>query len=103
MHLFLSIFLCLLLLSCEAHGMDLKHLLAFMDPGDDQSAGKTSPRVQWGSNSTHIEMQLSYPSLGWIALGFSPNGGMDQSDVLFGYVDDKSHRVFVQACGFKTV
>lgn len=54
------------------------------------------PQVDWGVNSTHIDIQLSYPSLGWIAMGLSPNGGMDQSDVLFGYVEDETGRVIAQ-------
>ena len=53
-------------------------------------------QVSWGYNATHIEMQLEYPTLGWMALGLSPSGGMDQSDVLFGYVNDSSQEVVIQ-------
>jgi hypothetical protein len=54
------------------------------------------PELLWGYNDSHIEVQLSYPTLGWIAMGLSPNGGMDQSDILFGYVNDTSNEVVVQ-------
>ncbi|XP_055334960.1 MOXD1 homolog 1-like [Paramacrobiotus metropolitanus] len=60
-----------------------------------QSAGKLV-EIAWGVNQTHIEVQLAYPTLGWLAMGLSPNGGMDQSDVLFAYVDDRTREVVVQ-------
>jgi hypothetical protein len=63
---------------------------------DGLSSGAKSPELCWGYNDTHIEVQLSYPTLGWIAMGLSPNGGMDQSDILFGYVNDTSNEVVVQ-------
>ncbi|OQV11713.1 putative DBH-like monooxygenase protein 1 [Hypsibius exemplaris] len=60
------------------------------------SAAVESPQIQWGTNESHIEVQLIYPTTGWMALGLTPNGGMDQSDVLFGYVGDKTGKLVVQ-------
>ena len=59
-------------------------------------AGVEPPLIAWGTNDTHIEIELTYPTKGWLALGLTPNGGMDQSDVLFGYVDDETGDVIVQ-------
>ncbi|XP_055334961.1 DBH-like monooxygenase protein 1 [Paramacrobiotus metropolitanus] len=59
------------------------------------AAGKAA-EIAWGANATHVEVQLTFPTGGWVAMGLSPNGGMDQSDVLFGYVDAKTHEVVVQ-------
>ncbi|GAU92099.1 hypothetical protein RvY_04227 [Ramazzottius varieornatus] len=58
--------------------------------------GDRGPCVEWGTNSTHIEVQLTYPTLGWMAFGLSPNGGMNNADVLWGYVNDTSNEVVIQ-------
>lgn len=50
----------------------------------------------WGFNETHIELQLSMQTKGWISIGLSPTGQMDQSDILFGYVEDATNEVIVQ-------
>ena len=52
--------------------------------------------LQWGTNDSHIEVQLTYPTLGWMAMGLSPDGGMNDSDVLFGYVNDTTNEVVIQ-------
>jgi hypothetical protein len=69
---------------------------AVMAAGTNGVKGATVPQIQWGSNATHIEVQLTYPTTGWLALGLSPTGGMDQSDVLFGYVDDRTGEIVIQ-------
>ena len=64
----------------------------------DAAVGQ-NPEMQWGTNASHVEVQLSYPTRGWLAMlamGLSPNGGMDQSDVLFAYVDDTNGKVTVR-------
>lgn len=91
---FFSCFFLVIPISC----LDLKQKLVFMDIGEHLRITKSHPQIEWGINDTHIDIQLSYPSRGWIALGFSPNGGMDGTDVLFGYVDDRTHKVIIQAC-----
>lgn len=52
--------------------------------------------ARWGINSTHIEMELTYPTKGWVAFGLSPDGQMDDADFLFGYVNDTTKEVVVQ-------
>ena len=52
--------------------------------------------ARWGINSTHIEMELTYPTKGWVAFGLSPHGQMDDADFLFGYVNDTTKEVVVQ-------
>ena len=80
--------------------IELSHTLPLngmaMDSMSMETASENGPEIQWGTNETHIEVQLSYPTLGWLALGLSPNGAMDQSDVLFGYVNDQTGEVVVQ-------
>jgi len=67
------------------NGLDIpqKKVLAWIEPAIPDVA---PPQIEWGTDATHIEVQLTYPSLGWIAFGLSENGGMDKSDILFGYV-----------------
>ncbi|OQV22803.1 DBH-like monooxygenase protein 1-like protein [Hypsibius exemplaris] len=60
------------------------------------SSGQQNLDLSWGTNATHIEVQLAYPTLGWLAFGLSPTGGMDQADVLFGYVNDSTKEVVIQ-------
>lgn len=61
------------------------------------------PFIQWGTNRTHVEIQLTYPTTGWLALGLTPHGGMDQSDVLFGYVVDATGEVVVQVRVYQSI
>ncbi|OWA50095.1 DBH-like monooxygenase protein 1-like protein [Hypsibius exemplaris] len=65
-------------------------------PNATTDTGANSLELCWGFNDTHVEVQLSYPTLGWLTMGLSPNGGMDQSDVLFGYVNDTTNEVVIQ-------
>ncbi|OQV14749.1 DBH-like monooxygenase protein 1 [Hypsibius exemplaris] len=97
--------LAALLLGCacvvnQVTAIDLshRHTLSGMHSmtGMETSGVAGEPEIRWGTNTTHIEVELAYPTLGWLALGISPNGGMDQSDVLFGYVDDATREVIVQ-------
>ncbi|OQV22795.1 DBH-like monooxygenase protein 1-like protein [Hypsibius exemplaris] len=60
-----------------------------------RDVGKTS-EISWGYNATHVEVQMTYRTQGWVALGLSPNGGMDQSDVLFGYINSTTNEPVVQ-------
>jgi DOMON domain len=103
-----SVMFLLLALSCvTAVQLDHKLLLGSMQMiqanplphkvvGAAKSENTAIPQIQWGSNATHIEVQLTYPTTGWLALGLSPTGGMDQSDVVFGYVDDRTGEVVIQ-------
>ncbi|OWA50096.1 hypothetical protein BV898_14622 [Hypsibius exemplaris] len=71
-----------LLLAHSAVSIDLQQKLKLTKNADGGSLD-----VAWGANDTHVEVELTYPTTGWLALGLSPDGGMDMSDVLFGYVN----------------
>ncbi|XP_055334962.1 MOXD1 homolog 1-like [Paramacrobiotus metropolitanus] len=88
-------FVIVLCLAAFARGIQLNQVKRLPAAQYGQSAGK-GIEITWGTNQSHIEVQLAYPTLGWLAMGLSPNGGMDQSDVLFGYVDDRTHQPVVQ-------
>ncbi|XP_055351635.1 DBH-like monooxygenase protein 2 homolog [Paramacrobiotus metropolitanus] len=44
--------------------------------------------LKWNFVDDYIDLHLSAKTSGWLGFGFSPNGGMDQSDVLFAFVDN---------------
>ncbi|GAV02865.1 hypothetical protein RvY_13377 [Ramazzottius varieornatus] len=67
-----------------------------MDHRDSLDFGSAHGEARWGINSTHLEMELAYPTKGWVAFGLSPDGHMDDADFLFGYVDDATKEVVVQ-------
>lgn len=60
------------------------------------SFGAAQGFARWGVNSSHVEIELTFPTTGWMAFGLSPDGGMDDSDVLFGYVDDTNREAVIQ-------
>jgi hypothetical protein len=90
-----AIIFCNLLLLSFVGCIELSHNKILPLATTGPSAGQPG-RICWGNNETHIEVQLCYPTQGWLAMGLSPNGGMDQTDVLFGYVDDQTNEVVVQ-------
>lgn len=48
--------------------------------------------LKWNFDNESIDVEVSAKTTGWIAFGFSPNGGMDQSDVMFGFVENGTGR-----------
>ncbi|OQV12673.1 putative DBH-like monooxygenase protein 1 [Hypsibius exemplaris] len=58
--------------------------------------GKRDFFLGWRFNATHMDVEITARTRGWIAVGISPNGQMDQSDVLLGWVDDNTNAVTVQ-------
>ncbi|GAU95204.1 hypothetical protein RvY_06862 [Ramazzottius varieornatus] len=46
--------------------------------------------LRWGFNTTHMDFEITAKTLGWLAVGISPNGGMNAADVLLAWVDDKT-------------
>lgn len=46
--------------------------------------------LKWNHSNGSMDFEVSAKTQGWIAFGFSPNGGMDQSDVMFGFVDKEN-------------
>ncbi|GAU95213.1 hypothetical protein RvY_06869 [Ramazzottius varieornatus] len=52
--------------------------------------------LSWGFNKTHIDFEITAKTLGWLAIGVSPNGGMNAADVLLAWVDDRTGKPTVQ-------
>ncbi len=54
--------------------------------------------VKWNLNDSNetITFLCEVETKGWIGFGLSPNGGMKGSDVIIGWVDDKSGKTFFQ-------
>ncbi|XP_055341552.1 DBH-like monooxygenase protein 1 homolog [Paramacrobiotus metropolitanus] len=52
--------------------------------------------LAWDYNATHIQLEYTAATRGWLALGISPNGGMNQSDVIFAWIDDTTGLPHVQ-------
>jgi len=54
-------------------------------------------RVYWDHlNDDVIEIGMEANTTGWIAIGLSPNGGMENSDIMIGWVDDDDGSVTLQ-------
>ena len=53
--------------------------------------------MRWSLNATDVTVELIARTRGWIALGRSPDGMMDKSDILFAWIDP-SGRTYVQVC-----
>jgi hypothetical protein len=43
--------------------------------------------MTWTVADDHLEVELSGPTTGWIAVGFNPTRAMRDADILIGYVD----------------
>lgn len=52
-------------------------------------------RLHWRVEEQNIHFLVEADTKGWFAIGLSPNGGMDGSDVLMGWLDATSRQVFV--------
>ncbi|GAU95210.1 hypothetical protein RvY_06866 [Ramazzottius varieornatus] len=52
--------------------------------------------LRWGYNSTHIDVEVTAQTLGWLSVAISPNGGMDTSDGMIAWVEDSTGEVTVQ-------
>ncbi|XP_064597418.1 DBH-like monooxygenase protein 1 [Liolophura sinensis] len=51
--------------------------------------------VSWNFNEEYFWFQVTVKTLGYVGLGFSPNGGMKGSDIVIGGVDDASGRGYL--------
>ncbi|CAL4097442.1 unnamed protein product, partial [Meganyctiphanes norvegica] len=45
-------------------------------------------RMMWTPEEKYLMVEIQVATLGYVGLGFSPNGGMGGSDIFFGWVDD---------------
>ncbi|OQV15969.1 DBH-like monooxygenase protein 1 [Hypsibius exemplaris] len=79
------LFACLnLAIIAEEAQADFTHEV-LLDAGNDYW-------LRWSYTGDSIDIEASAKTLGWLAFGFSRDGGMDKSDVLFGYVNASSGR-----------
>lgn len=86
-HMQLTVILCsiLTLLATSAYDLDNEIVLI---PEKDYI-------FRWSVDDNFIEIETVARTLGWLAFGFSPNGGMDQSDVMFGFVESGTGNISV--------
>ena len=42
--------------------------------------------LYWNANEDGITMEVSVETLGWVGLGFSPNGGMEGADMVMAWI-----------------
>ena len=54
--------------------------------------------LRWSFSADAIDVEASAKTLGWLAFGFSEDGGMDKSDVFFGFIDSTSGRANISVC-----
>ena len=47
-------------------------------------------RFYWNFTSTDLIGEIHVKTNGWVAFGLSPNGGMDKSDVVVGWINDNN-------------
>ena len=57
--------------------------------------------LRWSFSADAIDVEASAKTLGWLAFGFSQDGGMDKSDVLFGFINSTSGRANISVCNRK--
>ena len=62
----------------------------FLDPAEQNF------HLRWGYNATHIDMEITARTTGWLSVAISPNGGMNQADGLLAWVDDATGKVIIQ-------
>lgn len=54
--------------------------------------------LRWQPRHQEILFRIEAKTLGYIGLGFSPNGGMEGADIVIGWVDDKDHKAMLLDC-----
>jgi hypothetical protein len=47
-------------------------------------------RFYWNYNTSDLIGEIHVKTNGWVSFGLSPNGGMDNSDVIVGWIDDNT-------------
>ena len=60
-------------------------------------------RFYWNYTSTDLIGEIHVKTNGWIAFGLSPNGGMDNSDVIVGWIDDSTGTVNFTVSFFRSL
>lgn len=47
----------------------------------------------WAIENDTIYIQVTVEAIGWIGLGFSPNGDMLNSDIVMGWIDNSGRSI----------
>lgn len=47
--------------------------------------------LYWYYDNTNVTFEIRAKARGWVALGFSPNGGMADADIVHAYFDSNGH------------
>lgn len=56
--------------------------------------------IRWNNEDPeYLVMEISAPVKGYVAVGFSPNGGMKGSDIMMGWVDSVEGTAFIKVAG----
>ncbi|XP_044759194.1 MOXD1 homolog 1 [Coccinella septempunctata] len=54
--------------------------------------------LRWQPRHQEILFRVEARTRGYIGIGFSPNGGMEDADIVIGWVDDRNGRAFLHDC-----
>jgi hypothetical protein len=68
--------------------------------GETYLDSSTGIEVHWEHNGSHIRVGLVSPGSGWVSIGFGPRGvGMDEANIVIGYVDEDEGLVIFDEVG----
>jgi hypothetical protein len=68
--------------------------------GETYHDSATGIDVHWEHNGSHLSVGLVSPGFGWVSIGFGPRGtGMDEANIVIGYVDEEDGLVIVDEVG----
>ncbi|KAK9887700.1 hypothetical protein WA026_000021 [Henosepilachna vigintioctopunctata] len=54
--------------------------------------------LKWQPRHQEILFRVEARTRGYVGIGFSPNGGMENADIVIGWVDDNSDKAFLYDC-----
>ncbi|MEM6264099.1 MAG: DOMON domain-containing protein [Bacteroidota bacterium] len=60
---------------------------------DFRSIQKNGMAFQWRIQGEFLEMKLSGPTIGWIAMGFNPKPGLTGTNLIMGHVTDQGTKM----------
>ena len=81
----LSVLCLTLALGCgsPAHGEE---------PAQSSESGNTyisdGVEFSWAANATNLEIDITAPTTGWLAVGFEPTRAMKDADMVIGYIEN---------------
>lgn len=60
----------------------------FAAAGEWKSADADDFHLEWMVDGSNLNVKVSAPTDGWVAVGFDPSNKMKDADILIGYVED---------------